>query len=267
MARIFQIKRGEKANLPSLRPGEMAYTTDGKQTFIGSAEGNLLIANELKKDIDVYVSTVGNDDTGNGTQSAPYATITKALSTIPKNLGGFTVRIYVSSGTYTEPSVLVGDFANGVLTILAADSNSQPEVVNGISVTRCSAIVLLQFLKTRCNETHCGIEANYSEKVQIENCTVNNEGITRGTAIKASLMSKVYAIHCASNNANIALQAENSEVYCYQMSGNGNNYGFHATIGAKIGVNDSTLENTVVEFFTGSGGRIYEGAQFNVLSH
>lgn len=39
----IQIKRGLKANLPTLDIGEPAYCTDTKQFFIGTSTGNELI--------------------------------------------------------------------------------------------------------------------------------------------------------------------------------------------------------------------------------
>lgn len=47
MARKIQFKRGLKKNLPTLSPGEMALTTDTKETFIGNEDNkNIKIINE-----------------------------------------------------------------------------------------------------------------------------------------------------------------------------------------------------------------------------
>ena len=47
MANTIKIKRGSNANLPSLNEGELAFTTDTKQLYAGTASGN----KELFKDI------------------------------------------------------------------------------------------------------------------------------------------------------------------------------------------------------------------------
>lgn len=62
----------------------------------------------------VYVSTAGSDNVGDGSQANPYASINKALSTIPKNLNGFNATIYVAGGIYGE-NVYVSNFGNGFL--------------------------------------------------------------------------------------------------------------------------------------------------------
>lgn len=41
----LKFKQGVKANLPTLQPGEPAFTTDTKEFFIGSPDGNVSIAN------------------------------------------------------------------------------------------------------------------------------------------------------------------------------------------------------------------------------
>lgn len=39
----LQIKRGNKANLPTLAPGEFGWCVDTKEMYVGSAEGNVLL--------------------------------------------------------------------------------------------------------------------------------------------------------------------------------------------------------------------------------
>lgn len=44
MAVTIQIKRGTKAKLPTLAPGEYGLATDTKELFVGTASGNVQIA-------------------------------------------------------------------------------------------------------------------------------------------------------------------------------------------------------------------------------
>lgn len=46
MARTFQNRRGLEKNLPLLKPGELAITTDTKKVFIGNENGNIEITNK-----------------------------------------------------------------------------------------------------------------------------------------------------------------------------------------------------------------------------
>jgi hypothetical protein len=70
----------------------------------------------LTSDVTVYVSKSGNDLSGNGSYDLPYATVQKAVDSIPLHLGGFTARIDIANGTYEERVSVVG-FSGGSLVI------------------------------------------------------------------------------------------------------------------------------------------------------
>lgn len=46
MANKIQIRRGLKANLPSLDVGEPALCTDTKEVFVGNSNGNVALINK-----------------------------------------------------------------------------------------------------------------------------------------------------------------------------------------------------------------------------
>ncbi|WP_373845287.1 hypothetical protein [Clostridium sp.] len=50
MAQIITIKKGLKADLPTLQPLEIGYCTDTREVFIGSDSGNIPINDELEGD-------------------------------------------------------------------------------------------------------------------------------------------------------------------------------------------------------------------------
>ena len=70
----------------------------------------------LQADTYLYVATTGSDVTGDGTESNPYKTISYAVNTIPKDLGGFAVSIAIYDGNYDE-IVHVQGFHNGIISI------------------------------------------------------------------------------------------------------------------------------------------------------
>ncbi|MEN6594692.1 MAG: hypothetical protein ABFC31_07105 [Clostridiaceae bacterium] len=80
------------------------------------ARTNISAAALLAADTTIYVATTGSDVTGDGTVGTPYATITKAVSVIPKCLGGFTATISVAAGTYTDTPLFTGFYA-GIITL------------------------------------------------------------------------------------------------------------------------------------------------------
>ena len=68
----------------------------------------------LTSDMTIYVKTTGNDTTGNGTSSLPYATIGRAISDLSRNVTsvdtdgtGNAVIIDVEAGHYSEPYTLL----------------------------------------------------------------------------------------------------------------------------------------------------------------
>jgi len=75
----------------------------------------------LTQDLNLYVATTGNDTTGDGSSGNPYASITKALSIIPKNLNGHSIIINISAGTYPE-DVYIPSYYNGSQYINTAKS-------------------------------------------------------------------------------------------------------------------------------------------------
>jgi hypothetical protein len=78
-----------------------------------------------------YVSTTGNDTTGNGTPAYPWATLTHAIAALSAyNLNGNTVTIQLSVGTYGW----VGSFnapSNGTLVIQGNASSQSSYVISG----------------------------------------------------------------------------------------------------------------------------------------
>lgn len=82
----MQIKRGLKANLPTLLIGELAYCTDTKEFYVGTAEGNVLIngagtgGGSVPSNVILFEDWVGGEsvtiDTSVGDTTAPVLTIT-----------------------------------------------------------------------------------------------------------------------------------------------------------------------------------------------
>ena len=70
----------------------------------------------LQAETNLYVATTGSDVTGDGTKSKPYKTISYAVNTLPKDLGGFAVSIAIYDGNYDE-IVYVRGFYNGIISI------------------------------------------------------------------------------------------------------------------------------------------------------
>lgn len=92
----------------------------------------------LTESVTVYVSTTGNDTDGDGSSAAPFATIQKAVDSIPRFMGGYNALIDIADGTYDE-RIMIEGFYGGRLTVGVA---GRTVVVNGISVLNSSAVIL-----------------------------------------------------------------------------------------------------------------------------
>ncbi len=97
---------------------------------------------EMFKDIyeEIYVSTSGNDETGDGSEAAPFASIEKAVEvaqTFSDNQHGDIV-IKVDSGTYTLSETLMFDEnnsgKNGFRLIIEGDKENPPVISGGKQV-------------------------------------------------------------------------------------------------------------------------------------
>lgn len=207
----------------------------------------------------IYVSTTGSDTAGTGAQSAPYATIRKALSTFPRNLNGYTAVIHIAAGTYAEAVNITG-YGNGVLRFsgVAGDvvnisgltiSNVQFMEIENISISMPNGFLYIVGSNLRVFSTmsmsggQYGMHATFFASVAfMETVTVSN---TSSAAILAT--------SCAT-------------VYVQSLQGSGNAVAVHSLRGSicSIGTNGSTATTL---YQTGTGGRIYSGAQSQIPNY
>ena len=114
----------------------------------------------------LYVSASGSDTTGTGTQSAPYASVNKALSVLPKNLGGYTATITVLAGSYTG-DITINGFNGGALVIGGTATAANQVVTGAVTITNCTASVKVQYMSFQSTSSGSGEKATV---FYIENC-------------------------------------------------------------------------------------------------
>lgn len=213
----------------------------------------------LKAGKKIYVSTTGNDETGDGSESSPYATIQKAIDSLPKNLGGNTVTINVASGTYNavsgSPIISATKFYNGMLDI-RGPSSSDKAVLNGnISITKCDAIARVIFLKAVGTDLWNGMQFQNGciyiydcQDVLINSCDIDgvdksesgilvggqsNVGISNGDI---SNCDKAITTRSANSTRGLAT------VSIYQMAGANNNVFVHSEAAVVSDYYNNTVE-------------------------
>lgn len=208
----------------------------------------------------VYVSTAGSDSLGDGSQANPYATISKAISTIPVNLNGYTARIYIAAGTYTE-NVTVQNFGNGIIGF----SGNSGDVVTISGEFRITNVKYMEVFNISLNLVGSYLNV-VGSKVSIHSkffASDNYRAIYADQGSSVAFLNTVTVNNATAAENSIAIVSTYcSNVYVDTLMGE-NLVAFAATRGAvcSYGADEST--STSAKFYTERGGRIYTGAQTN----
>ena len=191
----------------------------------------------------VYVSKSGDDYSGIGTSSRPYYTIQKAIDSIPKQLKGLDITVYVSDGAYEE-AVVVNGFSGGTLTFTG---NAADVTVHSITVEDSSVYCTSFNLILTAAVGLIVARGSFSTTGDI---AANNSS----TAVNANSGSTVHISGVLNSRASTAVSCSgSSRVYADTISGTGS---LSASTGGVIAFNSSTLTRV-----TASGGRINTGSQ------
>ena len=213
----------------------------------------------LTRNVTLYVSPGGNDTTGNGTSTAPYKTINKALSTIPKCLGGFTATVNVAAGIYNE-NVTIQHFGNGNLAITG---------VAGTAVT-VSGMLVDNVKSLEINNITLNISGGFLHLIG-SNVRVLSPFSASGAqyGVYASYFSDAVFVNTVTINDttdNAVISTNCSSVYIQRLAGTGNNVALASTRGAicSFGINESTSE---ILYYVVEGGRIFAGSQTSIPNY
>ena len=242
----------ERADNPSVEG-----TPLNAATFNAMQEGGGLSA-----DTTLYVSKTGSNTTGDGTEGKPYASITKALSVLPRNLNGFNATIRVSAGSYVE-NVEVKYFYGGTVIFRSTGDN-----VTISSVSIFDSLVEFYGINITLNSSSTAGSSLYIEGGRLFSLNdisimspsigihVTNGGRLHMAGADASFSGNSYAvlvdnggyatIGTLAGSAQILLEAEKGGQICY---------------------NTITATASVRLHSTASGGRIYSGVQTSIPNY
>lgn len=214
----------------------------------------------LTADKTVYVATTGSDATGDGSQTSPYATINKALSTIPKNLNGYSARIRVAAGTYPE-SVLIQHFSNGSL-YLFGNSGDVVTITGGFEIINVKMIEISNILLTLANSMLSVVGSNVRVFSPFS-ASGGQYGVYANHASFLMLLNTVTVNNAGAQTTSIAITATNcSSIYVESLAGS-NTVAFAATRGAVCSYGTDVSTSASAKFFTERGGRVFSGSQTN----
>lgn len=261
------VSQSEMESYVQQQMGEYVKKTGDTMTGELYINNDIVLAG-LKDNVTLYVSTTGNDSTGDGTSGKPFLTIAKALSVLPKNLNGKTATITVAAGTYNEARVDVTSFSGGELVITGTSSSAKPSITNGIYVNKCNAAVTLRWLTlTSSSAGSQGAAFVNCQQANIDTCAVTSATTQQNHGILIDSLSTAYIVGTHVTNCNYAVLSRAARVFIQSISGGGNRIGFYSTNGGDIRIRESTVASTGALYFTEYGGRIYMGGQASVPNY
>lgn len=242
------------ANVYQLPFARFTKSVSGIGSFVSELE-----TVPIAGDTTIYVSKSGNDASGDGSENKPYATIQKAIDSIPKCIEGYTIMINIASGTYSEDVIIEG-FSGAMLRLEVGTIT-----INSLSVFgSCVAIEGTGLTLNANGKTygiHCHRGCNLICQIPITvNGSVNGVYVGYGSNFEGrdvlTVNSCTYAVSCT-----FAAQASLST-----LTGSKNNNAIQASGGiVAFGTIVSTMASTL--YVTSSGGRIYTGSQASVPSY
>ena len=218
-------------------------------------------ADTLTQDVTVYVATSGSDTNGDGTADAPFATIQKAVDSIPKHLNGYAATIDIASGVYEERVNVIG-FSSGRLIIGVTGKSVE---VRGFNIIR-SGIVELKIPTITWKSGFSGaiLYAAYGSKVIQAGWLTINAAKSTDTALGVAYCSE-YLVNGSTievnNAAGTAIKSTlGSKVALYNAAGTGNtDFGLMAEQGGMLTYNVSTISSTKGNVAR-TGGRVFAGS-------
>lgn len=221
-----QLSTDAAGNLQNQIGSLIDLVTKDKTSLVG-AINEAVSGGSVREDIEVHVSITGSDTTGDGSESNPYATITKALSMIPKNLNGFECTIGIMGGTYAE-TVSIRGFVGGTVTLTGTTGTTVN--IAGLDIRDSSVLV---------NEIHLGVGSGGiyvggRALLYAATGTVAVTGAAEAVILRYGAVVEITTTLTINNSSGRALQAQYaSTVSITNLAGSGNNigvYAYHSTV-------------------------------------
>lgn len=211
------------------------------------------VKNIAKYSTIIYVnSSVGNDDSGDGSQDKPYMTIQKAIKEIPKDLDGNNFAIKIN-GSFIGGIKITGN-RNGSIYLSAygtgATVSGELEILDSVHISFQDIYFVVEFN---------GVKISNSLGVEFTSCTFIAKNGGQGTSITSSICG-FYACTFQDFVYGIRLYSGMCTVEGGSIKASGT--GITVARGRVSYVNVSITAN--VNFFTSDGGRIYTGAQTSI---
>ena len=209
----------------------------------------------------IYVSGAGSDVLGDGSSTNPYATITKAIGSLPKNLNGYSATINIAAGTYNEDVIV--SLTYGGMIVLSGATNASVQIRS----LRVWHDAIVQIVNIDLAITGMA-DGNAISVTNAKLMCLGRVSTTGAVANGVYLNHNAYAMFSdlsVSNTTYAAVYTVNtSRFFAINIAGNGNTAnGLLAVYGSKIAYNATSLASAVQSTAL-AGGRIYSGAQIEI---
>lgn len=234
---------------------KFAKTVSGFTSF----ESELQTIGFVEDNTTIHVSKSGNDASGDGTETRPFASIQHAIDCIPKDLSGKTITINIASGTYSE-DVEISGFSGGSLRFTFSTVT-----VGSISIYESNVIFTGTQLTFAANGKTYGLYVHRSSNVICQLALIIN-GATNGLFVGYGSRFAGRNTITINSCTYAATASYAAQLYVITLEGSKNNNGVMASAGiASIGSINAAMASTL--YVTAAGGRIYTGAQASVPSY
>ena len=208
----------------------------GSASFDGSADITLAQMGVItQSNMTLHVSPTGNDNTGKGTQGAPYKTIARAIQDVPQ-IVNHTITISLAPGNYGSETISLGMSGKGALQIVGS-GNSLANATN-------YKFGYLRFFNFACSLNIYGISTTSSPdwggSLQFENC------------------SHVFVQYCdcqaGKDNGKAGVYMDKGYCYVHTCNFHGCSSAVFAVRGGVMAVTNSTGNNNTTGFNASMGG-------------
>ena len=206
--------------------------------------------------VSYHVSASGSDDNDGLTAGTPFATLQKAIDTLPKDLGGYSATINIAAGQYA--GFTAAGFTGGAL-ILNGATNADVRFTSTVRFSECQAVVFRGMSSVMIiGLLMLSNVQSFASEIDVTVNNVDGDGILVVQSNAAFLSSAMVT----SNNARDALYADyNSNVFVESfLAMPDSGIGIHADRGAKVAYSSSS-NRADIEVFTQRGGRVLTAAQ------
>jgi hypothetical protein len=225
---------------------------DGVREYdLNRIEGNILElynTDALRADRVIYVSaSTGSDASGNGSASAPYASITKALNSVPHNFNGKSIIISIDDGVYRE-AVTVSGFSSPITF-----AGGSEITVNSLRVEGC-VLMARDLVISTAGSVYITDNASFIGDISV---IITGSYLT----LNYGSMAMLGTITC-NNSPGFSIAVDRcSRLFATYITGVGNDSGISCQAGSLVTFDRCDIGVYNLDYFTAMGGRMYSGGQ------